>query len=223
MHTVWFLDPADTLARMRAHATGGGANSAQRSTTKRPAHSDQLTLMPTLTTTPSTDSRLCELGTCRSTTCDRCIATRAQVAVLAIEGYTVEATSVRLGLPVAAVRNHLAATADGVGPRCALEPPRAARKYSDAPDRRKIPNAPLRDLVEGRLRCDSSFTLAELARLAEFPSQTHLERVLGYKRTSDCVKRGTFYAGRVLEEISVAYATRIVRALDVDPREVEGL
>lgn len=219
MSNVLCLDRASALARLRARATGGEATTPVPTTTQHrgSAHPGQLTLMPTLDM--PNPVCVCDPADSSSDLCGACVRVRAQIAVLGADDVPVEAIAQRLGQPQSAVRAHLhAGFADSGGPV-------GARKFSSPPLKPsgKIANAPLRELIETRLRRDSSFTLAELARLAGFSSQTHLERVLGYKRTSDCVKRDVFYAGRMQEEISVAYATRLVRALDVDPRDVEGL
>ncbi len=217
MSHVVCLDPTVALARLRARATGGEATTPVATTTQhRAVHPDQLMLMPT--TQSSVTACFCAPAAGSSELCDVCIRVRAQIAVLDADEVPVDSIAARLGQPTAAVRAHLhAGFADSGGPV-------GARKFSDLTLKAagKIPNSPLRDLIEARLRRDPDFTLAELARLAGF-TQTHLERVLGYKRTSDCVKRDVFYARRIQDEISIAYATRLVRALDVDPREVEGL
>ncbi len=204
-----YSDPAEVVARLRAPRTGGGSPSPLRSTSQRNVNFDQLSLMPTLTDPLSTspDSYRCDVGRCDDSHCLRCTRVRAEAATLAADGLELSAISARLHLPDYVVERHLHVGLPSLPP----ERPR------------KIPNAPLRDLIEARLRSDADFTLAELARRAGIPSQTHLERLLGYKKTSDCVKHGTFYPGRYANDIPLVHAVRIVRALDVDPREVDGL
>ncbi len=204
-----YSEPAEAVARLRRPRTGGVSPGPLRSTSRQQVNFDQLTLMPTLTDPLSSnlDSYRCDVGRCDDAACMRCARVRAEAATLAADGRTTTEIAERLHLPEYVVERHLHA---GLPSR----PPERLRKIS---------NAPLRELIEARMRSDADFTLAELARRAGIPSQTHLERLLGYKKTSDCVKHDRFYPGSFADDIPLTYAARIVRALNVDPREVEGL
>jgi hypothetical protein len=67
--------------------------------------------------------------------------------------------------------------------------------------------------------------LSEIARRADppFSSGSHVSRLLGRIQTPRCERRGRQYPPRYLTEISIDAATRIVRAADIDPFDVDGL
>jgi hypothetical protein len=87
----------------------------------------------------------------------------------------------------------------------------------------EIPVERIQKLFEDRCEQDPTFSIAELARLAEYQDRIQVSRILGYLPTSDSTTNGKRYPGRLLETISVDHAGRIVRALGYAPAEVKDL
>jgi hypothetical protein len=78
-----------------------------------------------------------------------------------------------------------------------------------------IPNVQLRALIESMIARDGTLTRSELLRRAGYASSSHGRRQLGYMACAG--------SSRLAQTIRLADATRVVRALGVEPREVVGL
>ena len=87
----------------------------------------------------------------------------------------------------------------------------------------EIPVQRIQRLFEDRCEQDPTFSIAELARRANYQDRIQVSRILGYQPTSDSTTNGKLYPGRLLETISVEHAGRIVRALGYAPTEVQDL
>lgn len=66
-------------------------------------------------------------------------------------------------------------------------------------------------------------TFLELARLAGFDCSSRVQRLLGTIPTSDVVKGGVVYPGRIRTTISCENGGRLVRAMGHAPAEIPGL
>jgi hypothetical protein len=112
-----------------------------------------------------------------------------------------------------------------------VTPERVERLLEQEHDRREtetfkvthVANAELRKAFELRRAQDHAFSAAELARLACFSGSSHVERELGLIPTSDTIKNGVFYPGRIKSTVSIDNAERLLRGLGFDPWEIQRL
>ena len=68
---------------------------------------------------------------------------------------------------------------------------------------------------------DRDFSAAKLARLSGLSCSSHVERELGLIATSDAVKNGVKYRGRIKTTIGVDNAERLLRAMGLQARDIE--
>ncbi len=85
-----------------------------------------------------------------------------------------------------------------------------------------IPVAPIRELVQRRLKEDRTLSQARLAAAVQ-TDRIELLRVLGLQPTASRMVRGQRRPGALRTEISVEMAGKIVKALDIAPHEVAWL
>ena len=141
--------------------------------------------------------------------CLACAHRRRKVVRLRERDMSVEAIAADMGISVARVERLIEKEMDR----------RDLAQYSCD----EIPVERVQRLFEDRCEQDPTFSIAELARRANYQDRIQVSRILGYQPTSDSTTNGKLYPGRLLATISVEHAGRIVRALGYAPTEVQDL
>jgi hypothetical protein len=126
----------------------------------------------------------------------------------------------RDGLPLARIAEQMGLTVE-----------RVERLLEQERDRRdterfrlsELPNEQIRALFLRRKQQDPNFSAARLAELAGLSCCSHVERELGLIATSDKTVNGVRYPGRIKTTIRVDNAEKLLRAMGLQPREIEHI
>jgi hypothetical protein len=87
----------------------------------------------------------------------------------------------------------------------------------------ELPNEQIRALFLRRKQQDPNFSAARLAGLAGLSCCSHVERELGLIATSDKTVNGVRYPGRIKTTIRVDNAEKVLRAMGLQPRDIEHI
>jgi hypothetical protein len=126
----------------------------------------------------------------------------------------------RDGLPLAMIAEHMGLTVQRVDRLLEQE---RDRRDTERFRLSELPNEQIRALFLRRKQQDPSFSAARLAELAGLSCCSHVERELGLIATSDKTVNGVRYPGRIKTTIRVDTAEKLLRAMGLQPRDIEHI